>query len=397
MLDDGPLTGLIVIEMGSLIAGPFCAQLLADLGAEVIKLEVPDGGDPMRDWGHEAEGGVSLTWPLIGRNKKSVTCNLRTAEGQQLARRLIEQADVLVENFRPGRLEEWGLGPDDLSDLNPDLVVARVTGFGQYGPYAGEPGYGSIGEALGGLRYVTGDPRLPPSRVGISIGDSLAGLFATIGVLAALHSRPQVGGQTIDTAIYEAVLAVMESLIPEFALGGHIRERSGPILEGVAPSNVYPTSDGGMILIAANQDTVFRRLARLIGGEELAKDQRFATHKSRGEHQKVLDETIAAWTQGQSSRELVIRLKEAEVPVGKVYTAEDMVNDPHFRARESIVTIRHPSMGDFPMQNVVPKLSETPGKVRWVGPELGEHNSEIYRRVGVDDVALQDLQERGII
>ncbi|MPY97860.1 MAG: CoA transferase [Actinophytocola sp.] len=396
---DGPLTGLRVVEMGQLLAGPFCAQLLGDLGAEVIKIEAPGVGDAMRQWGQEKPHGKSLWWPVVARNKKSVTCDLREADGQRLARSLIEQADIVVENFRPGSLERWGLGYDVLAERNPRLILARVTGYGQDGPYAPRAGFGSVGEAMGGLRYVSGDPEKPPSRSGISIGDSLAAVFATIGVLAALHARTQTGrGQVVDSAIYEAVLAMMESLLPEWELAGYQRERSGSVLPNVAPSNVYPTGSGELVLIAANQDTVFTRLATVMGRTDLLHDDRYTTHSARGANAADLDKLIADWTARFDADELLDRLHESGVPAGRIYTARDMFNDPHFKAREAIIRVAHPELGDVPMQNVFPKLSATPGRVRSAGPELGEHNDEVFRDVlGLDDDAIARLSERGVI
>lgn len=364
--------------MGQLLAGPFCAQLLGDFGAEVIKIEEPARGDPMRQWGRERPYGRSLWFPVIARNKKSVTLNLRTEAGQQVARDLIASSDVVVENFRPGTLERWNLGYDRLAEANPGVVLIRVTGFGQTGPDSGKAGYGAIGEAMGGLRYITGDPQASPSRVGISIGDALAGTLSALAGMVALHHRRRTGrGQVVDTAIYEAVLTYMESLIPEFDIGGYIRERSGPILPNVAPSNVYPTSDGAMVLIAANQDTVFARLAALMGRSDLAKDPRFDNHAARGANQAELDDIIADWTSTLEARTLEPLLDGGGIPAGRIYRAPDMLDDPHFAAREAIVTLLHPEFGDFRMQNVAPKLSETPGRVRWVGPELGQHDEEI--------------------
>lgn len=395
----GPLADLRVVEMGVLLAGPFCGQLLADFGAEVIKIEQPGSGDPMREWGREKSHGKSLWWPVVARNKKSVTLNLREAEGQDLARALIARADVLVENFRPGTLERWGLGPEALHAADPRLVVARVTGFGQTGPYASQAGYGAIGEAMGGLRYVVGDPGSPPSRMGISIGDSLAATYAALGVLMALHHRGASGrGQVVDSSIYEAVLAMMESLVPEYQVGGYVRERTGAILPNVAPSNVYPTADDAMLLIAANQDTVFRRLAQAMQRPELADDPRYATHSARGEHQGALDELIAEWTRTQAAEPLRALLVEHGVPVGKIYRAPEMLDDPHFAARQSIVRVPHPQWGEIAMQNAAPKLSETPGRVVSAGPELGQHNEEVYGELlGLESGQIADLARRGII
>lgn len=394
-----PLADVRVIEMGQLLAGPFCGQLLGDFGAEVIKIEAPGVGDPMREWGREKPYGKSLWWPVVARNKKSVTANLRMAQGQELARRLLADADVLVENFRPGTLERWGLSPEALWELNPRLVITRVTGYGQSGPYASRGGYGSIGEAMGGLRYVTGFPDRPPARSGISIGDSLAATFACLGTLVALHHRERSGrGQIVDSAIYESVLAMMESMLPEWQIAGYQRERTGATLPNVSPSNVYPTAGGEMVLIAANQDTVFRRLADLMDRPDLAADDRYATHSARGRHMAELDELIAEWTATFSADDLLERLHDAGVPAGRIYRPRDMFADPHFAAREAIVRLLHPELGDFAMQNVVPRLSRTPGSVRHVGPTLGEHNDEIYRELlGLDDDALVSLRSIGAI
>ncbi|MEO6996534.1 MAG: CoA transferase [Terracoccus sp.] len=394
-----PLDDLRVIEIGQLLAGPFCGQLLGDFGAEIIKIEDPGRGDPMREWGREKPYGKSLWWPVVARNKKSVTANLRDPRAQDLVRRLIADADVLLENFRPGTLERWGLSPDELWKINPRLIVTRVTGFGQTGPYAARAGYGSIGEAMGGIRYVTGDPDRPPARAGISLGDSLAATFACLGTLVALHHRTRTGrGQVVDSAIYEAVLAMMESLLPEYQVAGYQRERTGTTLPNVSPSNVYPTSDGEMVLIAANQDTVFRRLVEVMGEPELAVDPRYATHSARGESMEELDGRIARWSSTIPADQLLEALHGGGVPAGRIFRARDMFADPHFAAREAIVRLTHPELGEFAMHNVVPKLSESPGAVRRVGPELGEHNEEIYHHLlglSADDIA--SLHSAGVI
>ncbi|MFB7336189.1 CaiB/BaiF CoA transferase family protein [Streptomyces adustus] len=395
----GPLAGVRVVETGSLIAGPFCGQLLGDFGAEVIKAEDPAGGDPMRQWGRLLPQGLSLNWPVIARNKKSITCDLRRPEGQRLLRDVLATADVLIENFRPGTLERWGLGPAELAEINPRLVVTRVTGYGQDGPYARRAGFGSIGEAMGGLRYITGEPDRAPSRTGISIGDSLAGMFAALGTVMALYSREHTGrGQVVDSAIYEAVLALMEAVLPEWELTGSRRERTGSVLPGVAPSNVYPTRDGSAVLIAANRDTVFNRLAELMDRPELRTDERYGTHAARGENLEELDKLVAEWTRGFDAEELLARLHDHGVPAGLIYTAEDMLADPHFRARQAIVRLMHDKLGSFPMQNVAPRLSATPGAVRTLGPELGQHNDEVYGGLlGLDTEARARLREQGVI
>ncbi|MET8002141.1 CaiB/BaiF CoA transferase family protein [Nonomuraea glycinis] len=394
-----PLGDIRVVELGQLLAGPFCGQLLGDFGAEVIKVEDPGKGDPMRQWGREKPHGKSLWWPVVARNKKSVTCDLRTEAGQDLARRLVERADVLLENFRPGTLERWGMSPERLHEINPRLVITRVTGFGQTGPYAPRAGYGSIGEAMGGIRYVTGDPGLPPSRAGVSLGDSLAATYACIGTLVALHERENSGqGQVVDSAIYESVLAMMESLVPEWQQAGYQRERTGPVLPNVAPSNVYPTKDGDSILIAANQDSVFSRLAAAMGRPELAADERYATHGARGANMGELDDLIGRWTARLPAQELLDLLHAGGVPAGRIYRAADMFDDPHFAAREAIVRVQHPDFGELAMQNVAPKLSASPGAVRTAGPALGAHNQEIYHELlGLTPEELDRLTADGII
>jgi len=395
----GPLSDLRVLEMGQLLAGPFCGQLLGDFGAEVIKLEQPGIGDPMREWGREKPHGKSLWFPVLARNKKSVTLNAREPAGQDIIRRLVEKSDMLVENFRPGTMERWNLGWDELSAINPRLIMIRVSGYGQTGPYAGRAGFGAIGEAMGGLRHVVGDPSTPPSRVGVSMGDTLAATFAALGALMALHHVHRTGrGQVVDSAIYEAVLGVMESLITEYDQAGYIRERTGAILPNVAPSNVYPTKDGKMILIAANQDTVFARLAEAMGRPELAGDPRYATHGARGDCQAELDELIAEWTRTVDSAPLEARLHEHGVPAGNIYRAPEMLEDAHFKARDAIVRVADHTFGEIAMQNVAPKLSETPGEIRHAAPLLGEHNDEIYRGLlGLDEAAMARLSADGVI
>ncbi|MEM9009643.1 MAG: CoA transferase [Pseudomonadota bacterium] len=395
----GPLTDIRVIEMGQLLAGPFCGQLLADFGAEVIKCEQPGEGDPMRQWGREKAHGKPLWWSVVARGKKSITLNLRTEEGQQIVRDLVASSDVLIENFRPGTMERWNLGYEALAEINPKLVMVRVTGFGQTGPYAKRAGYGAIGEAMGGLRYVVGDPSTQPSRMGISIGDELAATYACLGAMMALHARDRTGrGQVVDSAIYEAVLAMMESLVTEYDVAGFTRQRTGAILPNIAPSNVYDTADGKLLLIAANQDTVFRRLADAMGRAELAEDARYATHAARGERQVELDAIINDWTKTMELQPLEALLSEAGVPCGLIYTAADMIADPHFAAREAIVEVAHPEFGPIKMQNVAPRLSETPGGISHAGPALGADNDAVYRELlGLADGTLDDYRARGII
>nr|WP_221375325.1 CoA transferase [Actinoplanes polyasparticus] len=395
----GPLGDLRVVEFGQLLAGPFCGQLLGDFGAEVIKVEDPGRGDPMRQWGREKPHGKSLWWPVVARNKKSVTCDLRTEEGQALIRQLIDTADVVVENFRPGTLERWGMAPETLWQTNPGLIITRVTGYGQSGPYSSRAGFGSIGEAMGGIRYVMGEPDGPPVRAGISLGDSLAATYACLGTLVAVHARTNTGrGQVVDSAIYEAVLAMMESLLPEWAVAGYQRERTGATLPNVSPSNVYPTGDGDLVLIAANQDTVFGRLATAMGKPELAQDPRYATHGARGAAMAELDTLIAEWTSTVEAEALLAVLHENGVPAGRIFRARDMFDDPHFAAREAIVRVPHPDFGELPMQNATPKLSATPGSVRTAGPALGEHNDEVYGGLlGLDETERARLRTAKII
>jgi crotonobetainyl-CoA:carnitine CoA-transferase CaiB-like acyl-CoA transferase len=392
----GALAGIRVIELGQLIAGPFCGQLLGDMGAEVIKVEPPGAGDPMRQWGH---GPDKLWWEVIARNKQSVSANLRLAEGQDLVRRLAEKADILIENFKPGTIEKWGLGPDALHALNPRLIIVRLSGYGQTGPYASRAGFGGIGEAMGGWRAIVGDPDRPPSRMGISIGDTLAATYGCMGALAALHARERTGrGQVVDSALYEAVLQVMESLVPEYAVNGHIRERSGSILKGIAPSNVYRCRDGEY-LIGANQDAIFARLCAAMGQPELAHDPRYATHLARGQHQRELDAVIEDWTQGLTVAEVETLMIAHSIPAGRIYTAAEMLEDAHFKAREALVAIETPRRGLVTMQNAFPKLSATPSSIRSPAPPtVGEHNTQIYGDLlGLDDAALAELEALGAI
>lgn len=396
---DSALSDLRVLEMGQLLAGPFCGQLLADFGAEVIKIEAPGVGDPMRQWGREKPHGKSLWWPVVARNKKSLTLNLREKDGQDIVRKLVKNTDILIENFRPGTMERWNLGYEELAKINPRLVMVRVTGFGQTGPYSKRAGYGAIGEAMGGLRYVVGDPSTQPSRMGISIGDELAAVHACMGAMFAIHARERTGkGQVVDSAIYEAVLNMMESLVTEYDVAGYVRERTGAILPNVSPSNVFDTSDDKLLLIAANQDTVFKRLAEAMGRPELAEDERYATHSARGKYQKELDGLINEWTRTVPLDELEERMNEFGVPCGLIYKAEDMLDDEHFKAREAIVDVEHPDFGLIKMQNVAPRLSDTPGAVRHVGPTLGEDNDYVLSELlNIDDDEKARLKDAGII
>ncbi|WP_369025448.1 CaiB/BaiF CoA transferase family protein [Qipengyuania sp. RANM35] len=392
----GSLAGLRVVELGQLLAGPFCGQLLGDMGADVIKVEPPGKGDPMRDWG---QGDEKVQWEVIARNKRSVTCNLRVPEGQALAKQLILTADVLVENFKPGTLEKWGLGPDVLLAEKPSLIIARMSGYGQDGPYSDRAGFGGIGEAMGGWRYVVGEPDRPPARMGISIGDTLCATYGTMGILAALHHREKTGeGQVIDTALYEAVLQVMEGLVPEYDYNGFIRERSGSILPGIAPSNVYTCKDGPF-MIGANKDEIFARLAEAMGQPELASDPRYATHLARGQHQTELDDLVNAWTSTLTIDEVDAAMISHSIPAGRVYTAKDMLDDPHFQAREAIVEVETQTRGPIKMQNAFPKFSKTPSGIRRPAPAVpGQDNAVVYGDLlGLGPNGLDELKAQGVI
>lgn len=394
--NNGALNDIRVIEMGQLLAGPFCGQLLGDMGAQVIKIEPPGAGDPMRLWG---QGEDKVQWEVIARNKQSVSLNLRIAEGQAIARKLIATADVLIENFKPGTLEKWGLGPDILHQDNPGLIIARMSGYGQTGPYSSRAGFGGIGEAMGGWRYIVGEPDRPPSRMGVSIGDTLTATYGCMGVLAALHSRARTGkGQVVDAALYESVLQVMEGLVCEYDHSGLIRERSGSFLPGIAPSNVYRCRDGDY-MIGANKDEIFRRLAKAMGQPELADDPRYATHIARGRNQIELDELINRWTATLPVDEVDRLMTEHSIPAGRVYRAPEMLADPHFAAREAIVEVETERFGRIKMQNAFPKFSATPGGVRSPAPsQVGQHNAAIYGDLlGLDREALASLAAAGVI
>ncbi|MBR3371291.1 MAG: CoA transferase [Rhodobacteraceae bacterium] len=394
----GPLSGLRVIEMGSFIAGPFCGQLLADLGADVIKIEPPRKGDAMREWGAARKNGETLWWSVIARNKRSLALDLRGAEGQKVVSALLGHADILVENFRPGTLEKWGLAPDSLMARNPRLIVARVSGFGQTGPWAGRTGFGAIAEAMAGLRHLGGFADRPPVRTGLSVGDSLAGMFTCIGVLAALHERDKSGqGQVVDVGITDAVLAISESILAEFSATGAVRGRTGTSLPRIAPSNIYPVAGDGWVLIAANGDAIFRRLARAMGQPALCDDPRFATHMARGDNQQVLDQIIADWTARHTESALLALMEDHAIPAGPICTAADVHANPHFRARGAVVDIPTQRFGSLTMQGVVPRLSRTPGAIRWDGPQLGEHTDQILGSLGYGGHDIEALRAKGTI
>ncbi len=392
----GALKDIRVIEMGQLIAGPFCGQLLGDMGADVIKVEPPGVGDSMRNWGR---GDDKLWWEVVARNKRSVSANLRIPEGQELVRKLVAHADILIENFKPGTIEKWGLGPDVLHEINPGLIIVRVSGYGQSGPYSSRAGFGGIGEAMGGWRYIVGDPDRPASRMGISIGDTLAATYGCMGALAALHARETTGkGQIVDSALYEAVLQVMESVVPEYHWSGYIRERSGSILPGIAPSNVYSCKDGEF-LIGANQDAIWRRLCDAMGQPELADDPRFVDHVSRGSNQTELDNLINDWTSTLTVAEVEQLMIDHSIPAGKMYRAPEMLEDPHFAARDAIIELETERWGKLKMQNAFPKLSDTPSSVRRGAPSsIGQHNEAVYGGLlGLGEEELAELASAGAI
>jgi formyl-CoA transferase len=398
MTREGALHGVRVLELGQLIAGPFTGFMLAGFGAEVIKVEPPNGGDPMRSW-RKLHEGTSLWWYSLARNKKSVTLDLRKEEGRRLLRKLANKCDVLIENFRPGRMEEWGLGYDALAEDNPGLVMVRVSGFGQDGPYAKRPGFASVAEGIGGLRYLTGDGDRPPVRTGVSLGDSLAGLHAVIGALMALRHRDLTGkGQVVDTAIYESVFNMMESLLPEYDMFGHVRERSGAKLSGIVPSNTYRCRDGKYVIIGGNGDSIFQRLMRAAGRADMADDARLLHNPGRVEHEAEIDAAIGAWTAEHSFDEVLSALERAEVPAGPIYSVADIAKDPQYRARKMFEQITLPDGTPLEIPALVPRLSETPGATRTLAPSLGQHNGEVYGGLlGLSEGKISTLREAGVI
>ena len=392
-----PLEGLKVIEMGTLIAGPFCARLMAEFGAEVIKIESPEGGDPLRTW-RKLHQGTSLWWYVQARNKKSVTVNLKHPAGQEIVRRLAAEADIVVENFRPGAMESWNLGWAQLSAANPKLIMVRLSGFGQTGPYRDRPGFGAIGESMGGLRHLTGFPDRAPCRVGVSIGDSIAALHGVIGALMALRHRDRTGrGQVVDVALYELVFNLMESLLPEYGMFNFVRQRSGASLPGIVPSNTYPCADGKYVVIGANADSIFRRMMTAIGREDMASNSAMAKNDGRVAHTEEIEDAIAAWTSAHSLDEVVAILEQAEVPVGRIYDIADIVADPHYQARGMIREAPMPDGTPLKVPGIVPKLSETPGDLKWLGPKLGQHTAEVLAALGYDEAAQRALKQQGAI
>jgi formyl-CoA transferase len=394
--DAGPLAGLKVVEMGQLIAGPFAAKTLGDLGADVIKIEPPTGGDPLRQWRLLLDG-TSVWWQVQSRNKRSVALDLRQPECQEIARRLIDQADILIENFRPGTLESWGMDYETLSRRNPGLIMLRISGYGQSGPYRDKPGFGVVGEAMGGLRHLTGEPGRVPVRCGVSIGDTLASLHGVIGILAALHHRQASGrGQVVDVALYEAVFNVMESLIPEYSAFGVVREPAGSALPGIAPSNAYRCRDG-QVLVAGNGDSIFRRLMHAIGRPDLADRADLANNTGRVAAVAEIDEAIAAWTSQRTVAEVLAALDEAQVPAGRIYTARDIAEDPHYRARDMILKQRTRDGHEIEVPGIVPKLSATPGGIRRAAPRLGEDTDTVLRELGLSDEQVAALRAKGLV
>jgi formyl-CoA transferase len=398
----GPLAGVRVVELGSLLAGPFTGRLLGDMGAEIIKVEPPDKPDPMRNWGKQRYEGRSLWWPVQSRNKKCVTLNLREPRGQELLLKLAAQADALVENFRPGTLERWNVGPEQLCEANPRLVIARVSGYGQTGPYAPRAGFASAAEAMGGLRYINGFEGEPPPRMHISLGDSLAGMFAVQGILAALYKRDALGfgrGQVVDVSLLEASFALLESMVPEYDRLGIVRGPGGTSLKGIAPSNIFKSSDGKWVVIAANADNVFRRLTAAMGRPELADDERFSTHLARGDHQEEIDGIIAEWAAQRTAAEIDATLNAAGVICGPIYTVADMFEDEHFWAREMLLKHEDPGFGEYVGPGIFPKFSETPGAVRWSASwEEGSHNEDVYGGLlGLSSDEIAGLRDEGVL
>jgi crotonobetainyl-CoA:carnitine CoA-transferase CaiB-like acyl-CoA transferase len=391
---------LRVLELGQLLAGPFASALLAWFGAEVIKVEPPEHGDPIRTW-RQLHKGTALWWSILGRNKYCVTANLRTPEGRTLVSRLVARCDVVLENFRPGRLEEWGLGYDDLKALNPGVIFARVSGFGQTGPYAPKPGYASVCEGYGGLRYVTGYPDRPPVRPNLSLGDTIAGLHAALGILTAIYHRDvkRTGeGQVVDVAIYEGIFNLMESMVPEYAAYGVIRERQGSKLSGIAPTNTYPCADGKFIIIGGNGDSIFKRLMIAAGRPDMADDPRYARNDDRVRHEEEIDAAISAWTSGLAFDEALTALEAAGVPAGPIYSVADQMCDPHFQARGLFEDVTLDDGDSVTLPSLSPRLSATPGGTEWPGPALGAHNREVYGgMLGLSDEELAGLRERGAI
>ncbi len=393
-----PLAGIKVLELGSLIAGPYASALLAQFGAEVIKIEPPKDGDPLRKW-RKLHKDTSLWWYVQSRNKKSVTLDLKRDEAREIVRKLAAQVDIVIENFRPGTLEKWGLGWEQLSALNPKLIMVRISGYGQSGPYRERPGFAAIAECMGGLRHVTGFPDRPPVRVGVSLGDTLASLYGTIGALVAMHHLKSQGGkgQFIDVALYESVFAVMESLIPEYSEFGFVRERTGASLPGISPSNTYLCADGHYVVIAGNGDAIFKRLMNAIGRDDLADDPELARNDGRVRQNDKLDKAIGDWTAQRPLKEALQILEAAQVPSGRVYTAADIAEDPHYAARGMVQRDTLPDGEPIDLPGIVPKLSATPGRTKWIGPALGAHTEEVLATLGIGAEEFSNLRADGVV
>jgi crotonobetainyl-CoA:carnitine CoA-transferase CaiB-like acyl-CoA transferase len=392
------LAGVRVLELGQLIAGPFAGSILAGFGAEVIKVEQPDSGDPMRSWRMRHEG-TSLWWYSIARNKKSITLDLRDARAPSLIARLVRESDIVIENFRPGRLEEWGLGYDVLSRDHPGLIMVRVSGWGQDGPYAARPGFASVAEGVAGLRYLVGDPDRPPVRTGVSIGDSIAALHAVIGALTALHHREKTGrGQLVDTAIYESIFQMLESVLPEYDFFGHVRERSGAKLSGIVPTNTYRCRDGKYVIIGGNGDSIFQRLMTAIGRSDLASDARLAHNPGRVQHEAEIDDAIATYTTMHDFDDVMRALELADVPAGPINSIADIARDPQFLARQMFENVQLPDGKSLKIPAIVPKLSETPAATEWIGPALGQHNDDVYKGLlKLSDEELNEMRRTKLI
>lgn len=410
-ISSGPLAGIRVLELGTLIAGPFCSRMLAEFGADVIKIEAPDGGDPIRHW-RVLKDGTSLWWSVQARNKKSLTLNMKNARAQEIAKRLALEADIIIENYRPGVLEKWGIGYDDLKAINPATIMVRLSGYGQTGPMKDLPGFGAIGESMGGLRYVSGHPDRPPVRVGISIGDSVAALHGAMGAMMALRHRDATGGrwngiageagqagqgQMVDVALYEAVFNLMESLVPEYDHAGIVRERTGGALPGIVPSNTYTTQEGANIVIAGNGDAIFKRLMLAIGRDDMANDPQLARNDGRVPRTEEIDDAIQAWCATQTIEAALAALKAANVPAGKIYAVSDMVTDPQFLSRNMFEQHAFKDGTPVKMPAITPKMSVTPGRTRWLGPELGEHTMEILTSLGYDEASIKQLYKDKVI
>ncbi|WP_040978045.1 CaiB/BaiF CoA transferase family protein [Oceanobacillus jeddahense] len=394
------LKGLRVLEMGTLIAGPFAGRLFADFGAEVIKVETPGAGDPIRKW-RKMHGDTSLWWYVQARNKKSITLNLKSEEGQEIIKELIQNTDIIIENFRPRKLEEWGLGYEDLKAINPKIIMVRISGYGQDGPYSSKPGFGSVGESIGGIRYLTGYSDRPPVRVGVSLGDSISSLYAVISSMMAVYNRDIVGtgkGQYIDVALYEAVFSLMESMVPEFDYYEHIRERTGSSLPGIVPSNTYRCKEDKYIVIGGNGDSIFKRLMKAIGREDIEKDPKYASNDLRARQAEFLDAAITEWTQKHTLKEAQEILDKYDVPNGPIYSISDIFEDVHYQAREMIKEVEVEELGKLKMPGIMPKFSETPGEIKWAGPKLGEHNQEVYKEIlGFTDERIIEMKENNTI